>query len=207
MALQSINLEHLPAGYTIHAALYRDVKNAAFLHQQLLAGNTDFEYALIDATVIVSRLHALAAAYRAVNDLVENRLSSRNVHSEMVFSLSPNNNIAESFRRFGITPQTTNLLIIKVSTPNAPFAASSVQEHLTTSVEGEQVEFSDEILQGMTDMIKVKKYYKLNTGTPRGGKSGKGIVGGVGSLAVKEGGEAKEFEMLILGSIALRGAT
>jgi hypothetical protein len=43
---------------------------------------------------VVSRLHALAAAYRAVNDLLENRLRSRNVHSEIVFSLSPNNNVS-----------------------------------------------------------------------------------------------------------------
>jgi EKC/KEOPS complex subunit CGI121/TPRKB len=81
-----------------------------------------------------------------------------------------------------------------------------VQDHLTASVEGEQVEFSDEVLQNMTDMAKVKKYYKLNSGTPRGGKSGKGMVGGVGVLDLREGGERKEFEMLILGSIALRGA-
>jgi EKC/KEOPS complex subunit CGI121/TPRKB len=52
MALQSIELEHLPAGFAIHIALYRDVKNAVFLHQQLLAGNTAFEYALIDASVV-----------------------------------------------------------------------------------------------------------------------------------------------------------
>jgi hypothetical protein len=52
MALQSIELEHLPPRFTIHVALYRDVKNASFLHQQLLVGNTDFEYALIDASVV-----------------------------------------------------------------------------------------------------------------------------------------------------------
>lgn len=50
--LQSINLEHLPADYTIHVALFREIKNAAFLHQQLLAGNTGFEYALIDASIV-----------------------------------------------------------------------------------------------------------------------------------------------------------
>lgn len=50
--LQSFDLEHLPAEHTIHVALYRDVKNAAFLHQQLLAGNTDFEYGFIDASVV-----------------------------------------------------------------------------------------------------------------------------------------------------------
>ena len=50
--LQSINLEHLPSTHTIHIALYRDLKNASFLQQQLLAGNTDFEYAFIDAGVV-----------------------------------------------------------------------------------------------------------------------------------------------------------
>jgi EKC/KEOPS complex subunit CGI121/TPRKB len=50
--LQSLNLEHLPASHAVHVALYRGVKNASFLQQQLLAGNTDFEYALIDAGVV-----------------------------------------------------------------------------------------------------------------------------------------------------------
>jgi len=50
--LQTIHLEHLPSSHTIHVALYRDVKNATFLQQQLLIGNTDFEYAFIDAGVV-----------------------------------------------------------------------------------------------------------------------------------------------------------
>lgn len=200
--LQSINLEHLPADYTIHIALFSDIKNAAFLHQQLLAGNTDFEYALIDASIIVSKLHALAASYRAVNDLVENRLRSRNVHSEIVFSLSPNNNIAESFRRFGITPTTTNLLVVKVSTPSQPTTAHTIQSHLTANLEGDQVEFSDEVLSTMTDLARVRKIYKLNNVGGGGGKGGKAVVNGTG----KGCGEGKELEMLILGSMALRGA-
>ena len=50
--LQTVSLEHLPENHTFHIALFRNVKNAAFLHQQLLAGNTDFEYALIDASIV-----------------------------------------------------------------------------------------------------------------------------------------------------------
>lgn len=42
---------------------------------------------------IVSRLHLLAAAFRAVNDSIEGRLKTRNIHSEIVFCLSPNNNV------------------------------------------------------------------------------------------------------------------
>lgn len=54
--LESFDLEHLPAGYTIHVALFKDVTNVGFLHQQLLAGNTEFEYAFIDASVVSTRI-------------------------------------------------------------------------------------------------------------------------------------------------------
>ena len=52
--LQTLHLEHLPTSHTIHIALYRSVKNATFLQQQLLAGNIYFEYAFIDASVVGS---------------------------------------------------------------------------------------------------------------------------------------------------------
>jgi EKC/KEOPS complex subunit CGI121/TPRKB len=55
--LETLQLEHLPEGYNLHVALYTSVTNASFLHQQLLAGNTDFEYGLIDPTVV--RLYIL----------------------------------------------------------------------------------------------------------------------------------------------------
>lgn len=50
--LRSFQLEHLPEGYTLHATLFTSLANASFLHQQLLAGNSDFEYAFIDAAVV-----------------------------------------------------------------------------------------------------------------------------------------------------------
>jgi EKC/KEOPS complex subunit CGI121/TPRKB len=39
-------------------------------------------------------MHVLAAVFRAANDYLNNRLKSRNVHSEIVFALSPNNNVS-----------------------------------------------------------------------------------------------------------------
>lgn len=121
MSLETINLPHLPSSLPIHVALYRDVQNAAFLRQQLISANADFEYAFIDASMvcqcggiekwrnglirsqIFSRAHALSAVFRAVNDYLNGRLKSRNVHSEMVYSLSPTNNVRAtwSFIRFG----------------------------------------------------------------------------------------------------------
>lgn len=42
---------------------------------------------------VLSRAHALSSVFRAVNDYLNGRLKSRNIHSEIVFSLSPTNNV------------------------------------------------------------------------------------------------------------------
>lgn len=70
-------------------------------------------------------------------------------------------------------------------------------------VEGEQVDFSDVVLHTMTDIPRVKKIYKLNTTASVNGQGKRHAVNGDG----KTEDENKELEMLILGSMALRGAT
>ena len=91
--MEIIALPHLPQ-QPLRVCLFKDVKNVPFLRQQLLDGNTEYEYAFLDASVLLSRNHVFAACFRAINDMVNGRLKSRNVHSEIVFSLSPNNNVS-----------------------------------------------------------------------------------------------------------------
>ena len=50
-----INLAHMPPELAIYVAMYVDVENAAFLKEQLLASNSDFEYAFIDANMVSKR--------------------------------------------------------------------------------------------------------------------------------------------------------
>ena len=47
-----IQLPHL-SSHVVHAALFKDVKNSAFLRQQLINANADFEYAFFDASVVL----------------------------------------------------------------------------------------------------------------------------------------------------------
>lgn len=70
-------------------------------------------------------------------------------------------------------------------------------------MEGEQVEFSDAVLQTMTDVSRVRKIYKLNNS---GGVNGREKEDAVNE-SIQVDKERKELEMLILGSMALRGAT
>ncbi|RDW57571.1 EKC/KEOPS complex subunit CGI121/TPRKB [Aspergillus mulundensis] len=195
-SLETIHLPHLPSSLEVHAALYKDVQNAASLRQQLLSANSNFEYAFIDASMVISRAHALSAVFRAVNDYLNERLKSRNIHSEIVFSFSPTNNIADSFRKFGISDTTCNLLVVKVSvTPD--ITHDSVAAHLAQNVQGTLLPFDDEALAGISDVAKIKRAYKLGSLPSACSKQANG--------APDEG--KRQLELSVLGAIALRGAT
>lgn len=104
--LMRLPLEHAPATHTAHAALFRGVTNAAHLHSQLLARNSAFEYALLDASAIAGTRQVEAAAFRALVTLLAGSLRTPNVHSETVFCLSPSNNVCNLFSHcyFSYTP-------------------------------------------------------------------------------------------------------
>lgn len=50
--VQTVQIAHMPPGLVLHIGLYRDLSNAGFLRDQLLAGNAEFEYAFIDASMV-----------------------------------------------------------------------------------------------------------------------------------------------------------
>ena len=113
--------------------------------------------------------------------------------------------IAESFRRFGITDNTTNLLVVKLST-SPDVSAESVSQHLNDSFQGTPIEFNDETLMEKTDVAKVKKIYKLNTLSSTKSKRGKaGDIENDGVTFEKD--SRKELEVAVLGLMALRGAS
>ncbi|KAL8871589.1 MAG: hypothetical protein Q9174_002613 [Haloplaca sp. 1 TL-2023] len=172
-SLKTLHLAHLPPECLIHIAVFQEVKNATFLQQQLLQGNTAFEYAFIDTSVI-----------------------------------------AESFRRFGISPSTTSLLAIKVSTDSSVDVAS-VQHHLSESVEGTSIAFEDECIAKFTDMARIRKIYKLPSSAARGTERGSKKRSVQGEREDKDThvdaqdsiAERKKMEAVVLGAMALRGAT
>lgn len=47
-----LRLPHLE-GHAVYLALFKNVSNAAFLRQQLIDGNSQFEYAFLDATSVL----------------------------------------------------------------------------------------------------------------------------------------------------------
>jgi len=201
--LETINLEHIPATHSVHVAVYKDIQNAEFLQQQLLSRNQEFEYAFIDASCVVSKLQVLAAVHKAIMVQSSGNMKTPNVHSEIVCSLSPTNNISEAYRRFGIQPTSKDIIVVKVlisqssSTPAPPQTPASIAEHLATSIEGAPAPFTDAVIAQSTDWAKVRKYYKLNSGVA--------VLDAIPKGAGGDEARRREVETLVLGAMALRG--
>jgi EKC/KEOPS complex subunit CGI121/TPRKB len=138
-------------------------------------------------------------------------LKTPNVHSEVVTNLSASANvsssyqnaernqvrsllsdqIAEAYRRYGITKDTKDLFVVKI-TKNGEPTSESIASHLSANVEGEQLAATDENITPITDLSKVYKYYKLN---------GLNWLDKIDNPAARH----RELEMLVLGSMALKG--
>lgn len=162
---------------------------------------------------ILSPAHLLTSTFLTLHALHTHRQKTRTPHSELVFRLSPNNNIGESYKKFGLSDTTTDLIAVKLPLKSegedwvvdAAITNESVSSHLGSVVEGTSVEIGQdgEELGSACDVHKVRKLYKLGAdGAAKKGKKGAVLNG--------DGGEKKEIrkemESVILGTIALKGS-
>ena len=153
----------------------------------------------------------------AIHNFVTSRAKTRTLHSELVFRLSPNNNIGESYKRFGISDESTSIIAVKLplsaSAPDGTYTKDesitnqTVSAHLGTVVQGTSVEIADSGQElGMACQLdKVRKVYKLSS-ADGGAKPTNGRNGNEGNNGNDFEDQKKHIESLILGIMALKGS-
>ncbi|WFD02619.1 hypothetical protein MOBT1_001300 [Malassezia obtusa] len=121
----------------VYMAQFANVRNGAALKDALIAAsktpeNSDerrrMDYAFVDARLILSRQQLLTAVIEAL--VASERIrgdapvgfKTPSIHSEILWTLNPNNNIADALRRFGVAKDTSTLLLVHVASapPTGP---------------------------------------------------------------------------------------
>ncbi|KAI9516944.1 hypothetical protein NQZ68_011421 [Dissostichus eleginoides] len=145
-------LELFP-GNKVTQMLFKEVKNAAELRQCAVEGKING--ALINPTMLVNPFQVLVAANKAVNSQNNGKMKTRSLYSEIIFNLSPTNNISEAFKRFGCSDGDDSVLVVLIHNEDE----SQLLADLTARVSGRQVPVEE--VSSLTDHAKVKKLYKV----------------------------------------------
>ncbi|CBX91381.1 hypothetical protein LEMA_P068890.1 [Plenodomus lingam JN3] len=191
---------------------------------------------LISSTTILSPSHLLTSAFLTLHAFATTSPTrspkTRTPHSELVFRLSPNNNIGQSYSLFGIGPHTTRLIAVKLGVRiddalagtaqtvsqaeekvsprpgrlvlDDALSAQSVGAHLASVVRGRSVPIGEMGVElgAGADVGRIRKVYKLGEGG--GGRKG-GSKGAAGEVEEEEE-ERKALESVILGIMSLKGS-
>ncbi|KAK0130698.1 EKC/KEOPS complex subunit TPRKB [Merluccius polli] len=188
---------------TVTQLLFKGVKNSAELRKSAMEGKINaalinpkmvrmaelyvymcvlFHYALYSLTKchpsqLVDSFQVLVAANKAVHLQSIGKMKTRGLYSEIIFNLSPANNISEAFKRFGISDSDDSVLVVLVATDDE----SQVLADITEKVDGQQVPVAE--LPTLTDVMQIRKLYKV---TPQEEKIGSLLDSVVCRMATKD---------------------
>ncbi|CAO2816678.1 unnamed protein product [Amaranthus hypochondriacus] len=139
--------------HTICLSLFIDVTNSKELLDSMQAGNLKPEVAFLNASLIPDVFPVLAAAHKALISKERESLTTRTLHSELVYNYSGSKHITESLKRCGISDGCTNILA-------ACFNASSDEmKAIREIVKGKEIDLNE--LAGRANQAQIQKHYKI----------------------------------------------
>lgn len=148
-----IRLPHFD--YDILITLFKNITNAMDLRARLISGDENFKVALIDARMIYSRRHLLAAIHKALLNEQQDNLKAANLNSEILYALNPSPSIVKSFQQFGIKDDSEHLIVLIVKPTEENVA------NVLNTIKGEHLSFTNKELSNISDFNAISKVYKL----------------------------------------------
>ncbi|XP_064991865.1 EKC/KEOPS complex subunit CGI121-like isoform X1 [Musa acuminata AAA Group] len=135
---------------TLSLALFTDVTNSRQLLDSVQTGKLEPEVALLNASLIPDVFPILAAAYKALVSKSRESLTTRTLHSELIYNYSGSKHITESLKRCGISDDTTYVLA-------ARFAASHDEmKDVEKLIKGKEIDLLE--LEGRANNAQIQKH-------------------------------------------------
>lgn len=131
----------------------------ATVKAELINRNPQYDYCFLNTSCIASVDQLRCSLHKAVQNLVNDTMKARTVNTEIIFNLSPVNNINDALKRFGIDESRPQVIVVKVS--NDPASFEQVHRDVAALLDAQAAQLSDSELLRTLDEKKFKKLYKL----------------------------------------------
>ncbi|CAH1426003.1 unnamed protein product [Lactuca virosa] len=141
------------SGTTLSVALFTEVANSKELLELMQAGTLEPEVALLNASLIPDIFPVLAAAHKTLVSKSRDSLTTRTLHSELVYNYSGSKHISESLKRCGISDSTTYILAARFN------ASEEELNAMKTLIKGKEIDLEE--LEGRANKSQILKQYKI----------------------------------------------
>ncbi|KAL5714173.1 hypothetical protein ACHQM5_016170 [Ranunculus cassubicifolius] len=140
-------------GNSLALALFTDVTNSKELVELMQAGTLVPEVAFLNASLIPDVFPLLAAAHKTVVVKSRDSLTTRTLHSELVYNYSGSKHITESLKRCGISETCTYILVALFN------GTSGEMEAAKKLVNGKEIDLEE--LDSRANKPQIQKHYKI----------------------------------------------
>ncbi|KAK3585840.1 hypothetical protein CHS0354_038365 [Potamilus streckersoni] len=142
----------LYADSSIIMLLYDELENSKEIRKCVIDGVIDAS--LLKPKLILDKFQVIVAATRAIHNQKHEKMTTKTIHSEILFCLSPSKNISDSYRNFGLGEEDKCILVVIVDDQD-----NSKLNALQQLIKGRQLPLSD--LHSTADTSAIKKIYKI----------------------------------------------
>lgn len=142
-------------GSTLCLALFVDVTNSKELLDLMQGGTLEPEVALLNALLIPDVFPVLAAAHKTLVAKSRQSLTTRTLHSELVYNYSGSKHISESLKRCGISEGSTYILAAQFN------ASADEMTAIEKLIKGREIDLDD--LEGRANHSQIQKHYKISS--------------------------------------------
>ncbi|XP_074646432.1 EKC/KEOPS complex subunit TPRKB-like isoform X2 [Tubulanus polymorphus] len=118
--------------------------------------NGEIEVALLNPKMIIDRFQVLCAATKALHLSVNGKMVTRNLHSEIIYNMSPSKNISDAFKKYGSSDKDTSIMFVQICKVNTSMDEIST---FLSSVDG--IRIGTDLVNQFTDETAIKKMCKI----------------------------------------------
>ncbi|KAK9112786.1 hypothetical protein Scep_020305 [Stephania cephalantha] len=143
-------------GSSLSLALFTDVprSNTKELLKSIQAGTLEPEVAFLNALLVPDVFPVLAAAHKTLVSKSRESLTTRTLHSELVYNYSASKHISESLKRCGISENSTYVLVARFN------ASPDEMKAIERLVGGNEIDLEE--LETRADNAQIQKHYKIS---------------------------------------------